>query len=33
MQDDKAVLVSALKNAARAYREMDPHPTLIGLIL
>ncbi len=30
MYDDKAVLVSALENAARAYREMDPRPTLIG---
>jgi hypothetical protein len=30
MHDDKAILVSALENAARAYREMDPRPTLIG---
>jgi hypothetical protein len=30
MHDDKTVLVSALENSARAYREMDPCPALIG---
>ncbi len=30
MCDDKAILTSALQNAARAYREMNPHPTLLG---
>lgn len=30
MQDDKAVLIGALENAARAYQEMNPHRTLLG---
>ncbi len=30
MHDDKAILVSALEDAARAYWAMDPRPTLIG---
>src|ERR1700719_464208 len=30
MHDDKAILVSALEDASRAYWAMDPRPTLIG---
>src|SRR4030081_3869403 len=30
MDDDKTVLVSALENAAHTYRDIDPHPTLLG---
>jgi hypothetical protein len=30
MRDDRTVLVNAVENAARTYRAIHPHPTLIG---
>jgi hypothetical protein len=30
MRHDKAILTSALEEAAQAYREMNPRPTLLG---
>src|SRR5262245_46406525 len=30
MPDDRIVLIAALETATRAYREVDPQPTLLG---